>query len=328
MKITNLNEEQRDMFQQESTSFAHDIVDGLSSYPKRLSSKFFYDDKGSQIFQKITQLNDYYLTRKELEIFETYKDDLPDIVGREEIDIVELGVGDGHKTKILIQSFLDKKIKVNFFPIDISTEALRQLERNLEDMHGLNVEAVAADYLEGLKYVRERSDRRQIVLFLGSNIGNFSREAESTFLKSLKSLMRTDDFLLIGFDLKKDIAILTRAYSDSEGVTAQFNLNLLSRINEEWDGNFQIENFKHLALYNPVMGAMESYLISQKVQTVHLKKLNKIFSFDEFEPIHTEYSFKFTEKEINELGTATGFVMVTNFSDQQHFYVDSLWQAT
>jgi L-histidine N-alpha-methyltransferase len=327
MKIVNLIEDRNKLDELRSSEFAREIVNGLNSKPKKLSSMYFYDDRGSQIFQQITKLDDYYLTRKEIEIFETYKNELPDIVGKDEVDIVELGVGDGHKTKILIESFLNKKIKVNFFPIDISPEALNQLEKNLAEFPELNVEAVAADYLEGLKYVRSHSDRRQIVLFLGSNIGNFSREAEYSFLKEIKGHMRSDDFLLIGFDLKKDIDVLTKAYSDSEGITAEFNLNLLDRLNEEFDADFKRENFKHLALYNPVLGAMESFLISLVGQTVSLKKLNKIFSFDEFEPIHTEYSFKFTEKEIKELSRETGFNHVSNFSDRQHYYVDSLWQV-
>ncbi len=308
--------------------FFEDVTKGLSSIPKKISSKYFYDDRGSQLFQEITKLDEYYLTRKEYEIIESIKDLLPDIVGQREIDIVELGVGDGHKTKLVIESFLKKKIKVHFYPIDISIEALNLLEENVSEFKELDINAIAAEYLEGLSYVRNKSQYRQVVLFLGSNIGNFNREEELIFLKKIKSILHPEDYLLIGFDLKKDIEVLTRAYSDSEGVTADFNLNLLERINKELGGDFQVKDFKHFAQYNPVLGAMESFILSLKEQVVTLKNIDRSFSFEPFEAIHMEYSFKFSEKEIRKLSHEGGFSQVTNFSDKQHYYIDSLWQVT
>lgn len=327
MKIIKLKKDVSKFEDMQKMHFAHDIAWGLSSTPKRIPSKYFYNNEGSRLFQQITRLDEYYLTKKEFEIIDTYKEDLPDLIGREEIDIVELGVGDGHKTKLLIESFLKKKIKVHFYPIDISEEALNQLQSNMQNFKNLEIEAIAAEYIEGLRYVRKQSPRRQIVLFLGSNIGNFNRNEERDFLKMVRQEMHKNDFLLIGFDLKKDLDILVPAYSDKEGVTADFNLNVLERINTELGGNFERENFRHLAQYNPLIGAMESFLLSLKEQKVTLKFLERSFSFDAFEAIHMEYSFKFNEKEITELGRQGGFVQVANFSDHQHYYIDSLWQA-
>lgn len=325
MKLINLT--QTGIVEKDQTEFAAEITSGLSQIPKKIPSKYFYDDIGSQLFQEITRLEEYYLTRKEFEILNLYKETFPELINEKEIDIVELGVGDGHKTKLLIEGFIKKGIKVHFYPVDISTEALHQLESNISAFREIEVEAIAAEYLQGLEYVNEQSIRKKIVLFLGSNIGNFSREEEAHFLKNISSNLRADDYLLIGFDLKKDINIMTAAYSDSKGVTAHFNLNLLERINHELEGDFDIKKFRHLAQYNPVIGAMESFLISLTEQTVTLKKLNKSFHFEEFEPIHMEYSFKFTEKEIEKLSLEGGFTKVRNFSDPQHFYVDSLWRV-
>jgi L-histidine N-alpha-methyltransferase len=327
MKITRLILDDLTNENQEKIQFSIDVENGLSSHPKKISSKYFYDDEGSQIFQKITQLEEYYPTRTEFQILESCKDILAEIINVNEVDIVELGVGDGHKTKIIINSFLEKKIKVNFFPIDISEEALHQLENNLKPQSNLCMHGIVADYLKGLSFARNRSANRQIVLFLGSNIGNFNRDESLEILKDIRKIMYKKDFLLVGFDLKKNIEMMTKAYNDKEGVTAEFNLNLLRRINNELGGNFNLEHFSHQAFYNPELGAMESYLIALKEQDVTINSLNRTFHFEEYEPIHLEYSFKFLEKEINEISLKGGFMPVKNFKDSQHLFVDALWQV-
>lgn len=327
MIITNLLQENEKILKAEKLQFAEDIEAGLSTNPKRIPSKYFYDNKGSKLFQKITTLDEYYVTRTEVSILENIKSILPDIVGELEVDIVELGVGDGHKTKIIIDSFLGKNIKVNFYPIDISDEALRMLEKNILESDRLKIHGLVADYIEGMNFARIHSGNRQIILFLGSNIGNFSKPDSQIILKKIKTIMNQDDFLLIGFDLKKDAEVLNHAYSDHEGVTALFNLNVLERINEELGGDFQLKNFKHLAFYNPIIGAMESYLLSQKEQTVTINALKRTFSFEAFEPIHLEYSFKYLEKDIQELSKRGGFTQIANFYDDNRYYIDSLWQV-
>jgi L-histidine N-alpha-methyltransferase len=308
-------------------NFAYDIEVGLSSRPKKIPSKYFYDDKGSQLFQEITRLQEYYPTRTELENLQSIKEILPDIIDASVIDIVELGVGDGHKTKILIDSFKQKNITVNFYPIDISLEALQLLKNNFSPEDNLTIHGILGEYLQGLRFARKNSHNRQIVLLLGSNIGNFTPEEAIEILKGIRKVMHKDDFLLIGFDLKKNIDVMVRAYSDSEGVTAKFNLNLLERINNELGATFASESFVHRAHYNPELGAMESFLISMRNQDVFIKDLNKTFHFDEFEPIHLEYSFKYLEKEIDTMSLNGGFMPVQNFKDSQLFFLDALWRV-
>lgn len=326
MIITRLAADNKKLTAMARRQFETDIDKGLSASPKSISSKYFYDTKGSRLFQEITELEEYYLTRSELEILENIKNILPDLVGKNEVDIVELGVGDGQKTKIIINSFLDRNIKVNFFPIDISEEAMHLLENNISTSKNLNVNAVVGEYIEGMQYARDHSKNRQIVLFLGSNIGNFDKEDEYKIIKSIKATLRKDDFLLIGFDMKKDIGILTKAYKDQQGVTSRFNLNLLERINKELGADFDLDSFEHLAFYNPELGAMESFLISLKAQTVTIPGLSKEYKFDAYEPIHLEYSFKFMEKDIQDLSSKGGFKQISNFSDKNKYFIDSLWQ--
>ena len=327
MIITNLIEEKKlsqDFYRSE---FMKEIANGLNSMPKIISSKYFYDDIGSQLFVEITKLDEYYPTKAEEEILLSLKDILPDLVGRDEVDIIELGVGDGHKTKILIDSFIKSKIKINFYPIDISLEAMNLLEENLPKSNNLKVHGIVSEYLEGLRFARMNSCNRQIVLFLGGNIGNFDRHESLKILNSIRLTLNEDDFLLIGFDLKKNIDKMQNAYNDKRGITALFNLNLLERINSELHGNFIKENFRHQAFYNPTIGAMESYLISLIDQDVEINDLNQTFHFEEFEAIHMEYSFKFLEKDIIEICEQTGFTHISSFKDTRQYFIDSLWQV-
>ncbi|RZA26691.1 MAG: hypothetical protein EOP10_02795 [Proteobacteria bacterium] len=324
MKISNLMEDHHSAGED---TFASDIRDGLSAPTKSISAKYFYDDKGSELFQKITQVDDYYLTRKEYSILSDIQTMLPQKLGLKEIDIVELGVGDGHKSRLLIDGFLAEGCEVKFYPIDISAKAMELLEINIHERAGLEIEGIVAEYFEGLSHVSAKSDRNQLVLFLGSNIGNFDRGFSLEFLKSLRTSLDKGSYALIGFDLKKDVHVLSKAYNDGAGYTEQFNLNLLRRINNELGGRFDIDSFQHHGFYNPRLGTMESYLVSLKDQDVYIERFGKSFHFDEFEPIHLEYSFKFLESDINRLAEESGFRIVEHFSDSDHYFIDSLWEA-
>lgn len=307
--------------------FALDVLEGLNASPKCISPKYFYDDKGSELFQKITQHSDYYPCRSEFEILSRIRGELAECLEEIEMDIIELGVGDGHKSQLIIEKLLGSGMKVNFYPIDISEKAMALLEDNICGHAKLNIHGVVADYFDGLRFVRNFSDNKQIVLFLGSNIGNFDGNQRRKFLYRLWNNLNHGDFALIGFDLKKDVGTLSNAYDDSSGHTREFNLNLLNRINMELGGTFDVSKFQHLATYNPVLGAMESYLLSRDSQDVFIADLEKSFHFDEFEPIHLEYSFKFLESEIDDLANETGFRRLRNFTDTNNYFVDSLWQA-
>jgi len=307
--------------------FAADILSGLSASPKKLPSKYFYDDSGSELFQKITAHEDYYPTRKELEIFQRIAPELPNRFAGSAIEIVELGVGDGHKTRVLLEGFLDEGFQVQYTPIDISEQAMTLLDQNLPSHPRLSAEGIVGDYIDALGHIDKTSGLQRIVLFLGSNIGNFDLPSSSGFLHRVRSQLSKNDHLLIGFDLKKDISVLTRAYNDSAGYTRAFNLNLLHRINVELGGNFDIDNFDHVGIYIPSLGAMESYLIATCKHTVRIAALDAEFSFAPYEPIHTEYSFKYHEDDIEQLCKSAGFNVVDNFTDSENYFMDSLWVA-
>ena len=327
MKITNLIDPDSQGEDAQKEQFAIDVLTGLAATPKSLSSKYFYDDAGSEIFKRITQHHDYYPTRTEVEIIREMNAVLPRIIDEKEIDIIELGAGDGHKSQLIIQGFLDAGHIVNFYPIDISGKAMDMLESNIDKHENLNIHGVVAEYFKGLRLVREKSTNRQLVLFLGSNIGNFDRVQNQGFLRKLWMSMNASDYVLLGFDLKKDVGILTAAYNDSGGHTRDFNLNILKRINSELGGEFDINKFQHLGVYSPILGAMESYLVATENQDVFISTLERSFHFEAYEPIHLEYSFKFLESDIDFLSKKTGFDTLRHFTDPKEYFIDSLWKV-
>lgn len=325
MKITNLIGKNQSSHHQEE--FAIDVLTGLSSHQKSISAKYFYDDIGSELFQKISQHQDYYPTKTEFSILEKYCTVIPNIINESEIDIIELGAGDGHKSKLIIDGFLIKGCKVNFYPIDISEKAMQLLNKNLAVNENLNIHGVVADYFTGLTHLKKISNNKKLVLFLGSNIGNFNKPQSRDFLKKLWLSLNTSDYVLIGYDLKKDTHVLNKAYNDADGLTRAFNLNLLSRINKELGGNFDISKFQHCGFYNPTLEAMESYLIALEEQEIYITALEKNFHFEKFEPMHLEYSYKYSPSDITYLANHTGFHVEQHFSDEKNYFIDALWQV-
>ena len=309
-------------------AFARDVLIGLSSTPKRISSKYFYDAEGSRLFQQITDLPEYYLTRCEFEIFEYHKEGFAEFLREESFNLIELGPGDARKTRVLLKHFLEQELDFQYIPIDISESALEGLIHDMQvEFPELQVHGLVSEYFNALNWLKNLNHRRNVVLFLGSSIGNFNREASRIFLQSLWNCLNTGDYTLIGFDLKKDIELLLKAYNDSRGITREFNLNLLRRINRELGGNFEIERFRHFASYNVFSGAMESYLVSKGDQTIMIQDIGQSFSFDPWEPIHTEYSYKYLESDIVKLAEDTGFVSVEQFYDPAKFFTDVLWRV-
>ena len=327
MKISSLIDVSSVDDQTQKDQFAIDVLTGLCATPKNLAAKYFYDDAGSEIFQNITQHKDYYPTRTEYEILDMVKQELPKIIDDETVDIIELGAGDGHKSQLIIDCFLNANRRVNFYPIDISEKAMSMLQDNIKTHDNLNIHGVVAEYFEGLRYVKEKSDNKQLVLFLGSNIGNFDRVQNQGFLRRLWMSLSTLDHVMLGFDLKKDVNVLTAAYNDSSGYTEAFNFNLLTRINRELGGDFDIEKFQHYGVYNPTLGAMESYVLAAEEQDVYIAALERSFHFDAYEPIHLEYSFKFLKSDIDFLSKKTGYEVVAHFSDPKAYFADSLWRV-
>jgi L-histidine N-alpha-methyltransferase len=312
----------------EKQSFALDVLVGLSENPKRLSSRYFYDDRGSELFRQIMDLPEYYLTKCEYDVLKKNRASIASLVKGHAFNLVELGPGDGRKTSILIDYFLSKKLDFKYIPIDISEGAMKQLFRRLnEKFPDLQREGIVAEYFNGLKWLRKSASRKNLVLFLGSNLGNFNKPQSRVFLRNLWNVLNNSDFLITGFDLKKDIDRMSRAYNDSRGITREFNLNLLRRINRELGGNFNLDKFRHYSSYDVFSGAMESYLVSLEKQIVYIEFLSHAFSFEAWEPIHTEYSYKYLVSDIVELAESTGFVIEKQLFDSKKYFVDSIWQV-
>lgn len=313
----------------ELTSFAADVLAGLSSTPKFLSSKYFYDDEGSRLFQEIMKLPEYYLTGCELEIFSTQTADIFDAFagGADDLELIELGAGDGTKTAVLVDHFLKRGTRLSYSPIDISQEALDALSKKFStEFPSLKIDPHIGDYFETLGSLKSASSRRKILLFLGSNIGNFSSTQALGFFQSLRDVMNPDDLLFTGFDLQKDPHVIVPAYDDSRGVTAAFNLNLLRRINRELGADFDLDKFTHYANYRPIEGSARSFLISREDQSVSIEALGRTFEFDQWEAVFMEISQKYSLRMIGDLARDSGFEIKKNFFDSRNYYCDSLWQ--
>lgn len=313
----------------QETQFAQDILAGLSATPKRLSSKYFYDTRGDELFQQIMHLDSYYLTRAELEVFNTQKEKILQIIKPNGFfRLVELGAGDGLKTKVLLRYFMEQQVNFSYAPVDISGNVLDMLEDDLmKELPGLTVEPHVGDYFQVLSDLKFKDDVRNVVFFLGSNIGNFLEDTVKEFLMSIHDNLRKGDIILIGIDLKKNPQKVLDAYNDPEGITRQFNLNLLRRINQELGGNFNLDLFMHHPVYDPFTGECRSYLISTEKQEVSIKALKKTFEFGAWEPVFMEVSKKYSPEDIEQLAVSTGFRVIENVYDQNTLFTDSIWEV-
>jgi L-histidine N-alpha-methyltransferase len=308
--------------------FGEDVVRGLSATPKNLPSRYFYDEKGDRLFQEIMNMPEYYLTNCEYEIFQQQKVDILEAFDLESFDLVELGAGDGFKTKVLLSHFLHQGVSFRYIPIDISPFVLGQLEKSLTaELPGLVVEPLQGEYQKALQQLSAVSDRPKVVLFLGSSIGNFTLKDATRFLQSLRSTLNSGDELLIGFDLKKEPQVILDAYNDPAGITAAFNLNLLSRINRELQGNIQVEQFRHWETYHPITGEARSFLVSTRQQRAWLEAVQFEVRFSAWEAIQVELSQKYSPEEIEGLASASGFSLKRHFLDSKAYFIDSLWTA-
>ncbi len=308
--------------------FANDVLIGLSQSLKWLPSKYIYDTRGSSLFKEIMELPEYYLTRAEIEILKSKKKQISKEIGDKEFNLIELGCGDGKKTKILLEQFLKNNQRLHFFPIDISEDSISEFIDSLRGQYpDLRSEGLVSDYFEGLYWLSEQNHRKNVVLFLGSNIGNFTPLKAGVFLSSLWKALNNDDLVLIGFDLRKNTDMMVKAYNDKKGVTAAFNKNLLTRINGELKGNFDLDQFEFYATYDVVEGAIQSYLISKIKQEVFIGELKWLFPLKAKEPIHTESSYKYLIEDIEDMACKNNFEIVDNHFDSNKYFVDSLWKV-
>jgi dimethylhistidine N-methyltransferase len=309
-------------------AFALDVLTGLSERPKRLSSRWFYDDEGSQLFERIMALDEYYPTDLERSIFAEQGPRIASHFAGQELDVVDLGAGDGSKTFLLLEHLREAGATVRYVPVDISEGAMRSLHAKVEQqLPGQEVRGLVGDYVTALRHLHGQDERQRLVLFLGSNIGNFDKPRARAFLRRIWTGLRPGDHTLIGFDLKKDIEVLLAAYNDREGVTSAFNLNLLARINRELGGHFDLERWRHYGTYNVFTGAMESYIVSLDKQEVAIDALRSSFTFQPWEPIHTEYSYKYLRSDVVGLARFTGFEIVDSYLDEREWFCDALWRV-
>ncbi|WP_316795417.1 L-histidine N(alpha)-methyltransferase [Pedobacter agri] len=310
------------------SQFLSDVLDGLQADPKFLSSKYFYDEKGDQIFQQIMEMKEYYLTNSEMEILEEQSAKLADFIssGGDGFDLIELGAGDATKSIHLLSALLQSQLDFTYFPIDISSHVINDLEENLpKKLPELQIQGLNGDYFKMLQKAKTISDRRKVVLFMGANIGNMDLAEAENFCCDLQNELSPNDLLIIGFDLKKNPKQILAAYNDPAGITRSFNLNLLDRINRELDGDFDISNFDHYASYDPETGACKSYLISLNEQRVNIG--DETIHFNKSEHIYMEISQKYSLADIDALASKTGFTPIHRFFDRKEYFVDAVWKV-
>jgi len=311
-----------------TTKFFKDVMEGLRSSPKRLDSKYFYDDRGDELFQQIMNCEEYYLTNCEMEILQTQSAAIASAIVKpgNNFDVVELGAGDCSKSLHLLKAIFKLDKDFTFFPIDISKHVIDLIQKDLpRQINGLNIYGLNGEYLEMLKKSNQVSARRKLVLFMGSNIGNMNYQQSIAFCKEVRSCLNREDYLLVGFDLKKDPQIILDAYNDRQGATRAFNLNLLKRINKELNADFALNNFKHFPVYNPESGECKSYLVSNCRQRVFIGD-TEFIDFEEYETIDMEISSKYSLHQTNEIAKLSGFKPVEYFFDHKHWFVDVLWK--
>lgn len=310
------------------TDIAADTLKGLSANPKFLLSKYFYDDAGSAIFQDIMQMPEYYLTDCEFEIFTTHKKQIAEAFNQDvqAFDLIEFGSGDGLKTKILLQFLVENSVSFHYIPVDISHKANIDLVESLKiELPFLKVNAKTGDYFREVKKLNGHSGLRKVILFLGSNIGNFTNEEINLFFGQLSTLCHKGDKVLIGLDLKKSPELIIKAYSDPHGHTRRFNLNHLIRLNRELNANFNPDQFEQHTEYEPLTGEVKSFLVSKAEQTVYIADLEQGFHFKKWESIFMELSRKFDYETIEKLAKDHGFKVEKQFTDNRNYFVDSLW---
>ncbi|MDA0334454.1 MAG: L-histidine N(alpha)-methyltransferase [bacterium] len=308
------------------TDFAADARIGLTAPRKWLPCLYFYDEVGSNLFEQICDLPEYYPTRTERAILEEHADDLVAHVGHA-VDLVELGSGSASKTRLVVEALLRRHGQLRFIPVDISRSILEESSLALvEDYAGLEVFAVAGEYHDGLDFLKTEGGPPRLILWLGSNVGNFERADAVHFLQRLHGAMRPGDQLLAGIDLRKDPALLIAAYDDAAGVTAAFNRNILTRINRELKGAFALDQFRHEARWNVAEGRVEMHLVSLTEQSVRIEDLDLLVPFAAGESIHTENSYKYSLSEIQRLAAASGFVTNGQWLDAAQRFSVNLWQ--
>jgi L-histidine Nalpha-methyltransferase len=311
--------------QDHQLTFAQDAARGLTAPQKWLPPKYFYDARGSQLYEQICELPEYYPYRAERDIFITYAAEIHAEIGR--LALVEFGSGNAAKTRHLLTAYEQADTPFVYCPVDISDSMLEATSAQLlEEYRHLTVQAMHADFAGHPEVVRAFQVEKKALAFFGSSLGNFTQEESATFLSRSALIMGPEDVFLLGIDLKKSPDILVPAYDDAQGVTAAFNLNVLYRINRELGGQFDVQSFEHMALYNDEQGRIEMHLRSRKAQYIPITKIDQVVSFQTGETIHTENSCKYTVDEVRALGDQANLDLCRTWFDRQRYFLLALFR--
>jgi dimethylhistidine N-methyltransferase len=308
--------------------FYKDVIEGLQAVPKKLHPKYLYDAKGDKLFEDLMNCKEYYPAHCEMEIFSKKTTEICQAIIRDgdDFDLIELGAGNAAKSACLLKYLLDKRVDFTYLPIDISENVISCLNLNLSvNLPGLHITGLNGEYFEMLDKATSISHKRKVILFLGANIGNMPITEADSFCEELRRHLSPNDLLIIGFDLKKNPKTVLAAYNDKEGITKQFNLNLLERINRELNGNFDITQFDHFPTYDPDSGVCKSYLVSMSNQ--HIKINGEIVRFLKDEIIYMEMSQKFTVEQTDKMALNASFKPIKHFFDSKKWYLDAIWIA-
>lgn len=300
-------------------TFAEEISLSLGTNSKSIHPKFFYDKKGSDLFEKICSVPEYYPTRTEISILTKLQSEFDSFLD-EDFRLVELGSGSSTKTRLILDFLTSSQKTTEYFPIDISEILTESSEELLNDYKNLSITGIIDTYEGGLEFLKTYDDKNNLIIFLGSSFGNFSPIDGYKFLEKVYATMKPGDLFLIGLDLVKDKTILESAYNDSEGVTAKFNLNVLSRINDELDADFNLKNFSHHSIYNEKDQRIEMYLKSLVDQSVIISKSDLELKLQKDELIHTEYSHKYRLSQIHDLLDDVGFDLKHTWLDEKKYF--------
>jgi dimethylhistidine N-methyltransferase len=299
--------------------YIDEVVHGLTSRPKTLPCKLFYDDRGSKIFEEITRLPEYYPTRTEFGILQDCAKEIVSAAGTP-VAIVELGAGTATKTSALLRAFARRQLRVKYFPVDISAGALADAKDRIKDeCPDITVLPVVVDFSDGFHFLREIPGRK-LVLYLGSSIGNFEWNDAIAMLRRVREQLSAGDALLLGTDMVKPAEILVPAYDDAQGVTAQFDKNILVRLNRELNANFDVASFRHIAEWVPARSRMEIFLESTRPQKVTLPMAGLTIQFRAGERIHTENSHKYTIEMVERMLCVSGFNLEKTWFDRQQWF--------
>lgn len=313
-----------------SSKFEEDVWTGLTDFPKHLPSMYIYDKKGDELFQEIMAMREYYLTDCEFEILRQHKDAITEEFNAENgFDLIELGAGDGKKTKIVLRYLAENNYRFDYLPIDISQHILDKLQESLEEeLPEVSVKTQQGTYFEVLDELAQYNKRKKVIIVLGSNIGNLLHPDAIRFMRNIQQTMEEGDMLFMGFDQKKHPEKIWRAYNDEGGITEAFNKNLLARINRELGGDFDLDQFIHWETYNPETGTAKSFLISLKPQEVRVKKIGLTTYFKKWESLHIEISQKYDDDVVKWLAGEAGLRIRNSFSDDKEYFKNYIFMKS